>query len=511
MNRKFRRYSILSFLTGLTALFWFTATAPSQAHWADLSAAEIWVDQAATQITLTVPTGLMSFADDDRSGQLSPAEVRHHTVALQDFLNQQIQLTDHENRSGTLTVKPLEEGTLPPTMQVAPNSHSTLLLNYVWTQPIRGLKIRYNLFLPDVSTATCLATIEQAGHLKTFVFSPKQQHLALTPGLTSSGVGGLLMAIAGAFVWGAVHSMSPGHGKTIVGAYLVGERATPKHALVLACVTTITHTIGVFTLGLITLFAAQYILPEQLYPWLSLISGVMVVAIGFNLLKHRLRNHPLLVKLMSGHQRHRAYEVAGVHLYQLQNHLQNHSHPVSDIHCHADGSIHNHAHHSETAINHSHHHTDHHHGHGNSHSHSHSGHAHSHKYDHQHNHKHSQHGHSHLPPGADGSPVTWRNLLALGVSGGLVPCPAALVLLLSTIALGNVSLGLLLVLAFSLGLAGVLTGLGLLLVYAKRIFQQVPSQLRIVRVFPVISAAGILLVGCGISTKAIVDLGWLPM
>ena len=74
--------------------------------------------------------------------------------------------------------------------------------------------------------------------------------------------------------------------------------------------------------------------------------------------------------------------------------------------------------------------------------------------------------------------MTWKNLLAMGISGGMVPCPAALVLLLSSIAMGNVGLGLVLVLAFSLGLAGVLTGLGLSLVYAKRLFQRLPTQIR---------------------------------
>jgi ABC-type nickel/cobalt efflux system permease component RcnA len=73
-------------------------------------------------------------------------------------------------------------------------------------------------------------------------------------------------------------------------------------------------------------------------------------------------------------------------------------------------------------------------------------------------------------------PVTWRSLLALGVSGGLLPCPSALVVLLSAIALGRIGFGMLLVVAFSLGLAGVLTGFGILLVYAGRIFERLPMQ-----------------------------------
>src|SRR4030095_1590279 len=100
----------------------------------------------------------------------------------------------------------------------------------------------------------------------------------------------LLLALGISFIWGAMHAMTPGHGKTIVGAYLVGSRGTLKHALYLGLTTTITHTLGVFALGLITLFAAQYIVPEKLFPWLSLLSGLFVVGIGVNLLVSRFRS-----------------------------------------------------------------------------------------------------------------------------------------------------------------------------------------------------------------------------
>lgn len=102
--------------------------------------------------------------------------------------------------------------------------------------------------------------------------------------------------------------------------------------------------------------------------------------------------------------------------------------------------------------------------------------------------------------------MTWRSLAALGISGGLVPCPAALVLLLSCIALGNVGLGLLLVFAFSLGLAGVLVALGLLLVYTKHLFQKMPVSLRPLKLLPTLSGLGITLIGCGIATRAVLQM-----
>ncbi|NJN86984.1 MAG: ABC transporter permease [Leptolyngbyaceae cyanobacterium SL_7_1] len=454
MNNKTRRLITLGLLTCFALVVWLGMASPSQAHWADMAAAEVLVGERHTQMTLTFPTGLAAFADSDRNGQLSASEVAEHRLELRNFLAQQIRITDTDNRQGTLTVKATDGATVSSSALTAPNTHSTLTLNYAWAAPVKGLTIYYDLFLPEVSTASCLTTILQAGQLKTFVFTPNRRHLAIAPGLGDYTLGGILLAIAGALAWGALHSMSPGHGKSIVGAYLVGERATAKHALFLALVTTVTHTIGVFALGIVTLFAANYILPEQLYPWLSLVSGLMVAAIGFNLFRSRFK---LNRNRRSAHSHH------------------GHSH-------HAHEHPHDHAH-------------------GHSHDHTHD-HTHGHAHGHSHDHGHTS-SHSHVP---SDQPVTWRSLLALGISGGLVPCPAALVLLLSSIALGNVGIGLLLLVAFSVGLAGVLTGLGLLLVYAKHLFKRVPTHLRLVKFLPVISAVGITLIGFGISARALVQI-----
>jgi len=105
----------------------------------------------------------------------------------------------------------------------------------------------------------------------------------------AAGQGVLLLLVLSAFAWGAVHALSPGHGKAMVAAYLVGTRGTARHAVALGLTVTVTHTIGVFALGLVTLALSQYILPEDLYPWLNLASGLLIVAVGVGVLRARVR------------------------------------------------------------------------------------------------------------------------------------------------------------------------------------------------------------------------------
>ncbi len=115
-----------------------------------------------------------------------------------------------------------------------------------------------------------------------------------------------------------------------------------------------------------------------------------------------------------------------------------------------------------------------------------------------------------MPPGAERGAVTWRALLALGISGGLLPCPSALVVLLGAIALGRVAFGLVLILMFSLGLATVLTAFGLLLLRAGKLFERIPESGRYARYLAVASAAFITLVGAGITVQALIEIGILP-
>jgi nickel/cobalt transporter (NicO) family protein len=261
---------------------------------------------------------------------------------------------------------------------------------------------------------------------------------------------GALLAV---MIWGAGHALTPGHGKTIVAAYLIGSRSTPWHALYLGLTVTLTHTLGVFALGLVALFASQYVLPEQLYPWLGAVSGLIVGGLGGTMLWGRVRT--LLVR-------------------------RGHDHPH-------DSHDHGHDHH------------DHSHEHEHLHDHSHS---HPHGHEHHHMHDHEQ-GHSHLPPGANGSPVTWRSLLGLGVSGGLLPCPSALVLLLTAVSINRTALGMVLVVAFSLGLAGVLTTVGLLFVKGSRLLQQLPRVDTWGRLLPAASALVIMMIGIWLTAEAV--------
>lgn len=289
----------------------------------------------------------------------------------------------------------------------------------------------------------------------------------------------LLLALGIAFFWGAAHAMTPGHGKAIVGAYLVGSRGTFRHALYLGLTTTITHTLGVFAFGLITLFAAQYIVPERLFPWIAFSSGLFVVAIGLNLLFQRFKSSGLDTWFSS-------WSITRRRLQPVLSPSLDSIHIEPDAHRHEHNLV-------FTSV------------HGHTHDH-HNHHAHGHHHDHEHEHNHHPYGHadhSHTPPEA----ITWRSILAMGVSGGLLPCPSALVVLLGAIALNRVGFGLILVFAFSLGLAGALTAIGMLFIYAGKLFERVPSRGKIINLLPVVSALFISLIGLGILYKAWVEIG----
>jgi nickel/cobalt transporter (NicO) family protein len=217
----------------------------------------------------------------------------------------------------------------------------------------------------------------------------------------AAGEGVLVLLLLAAFGWGALHALSPGHGKAMVAAYLVGTRGKPRHAVALGATVTVTHTIGVFALGLVTLALSQYVLPEDLYPWLNLTAGLLVIVIGAAVLRSRVR----------------------------------------------------HVHH------HHHHHHD----------------------------------------------VTPRGLLGMGAAAGLIPCPSALVVLLAAVSQHEIGLGMLLIVAFSLGLAATLTALGLAVVYARRLVPRLELP-RLAAALPAASALLIVGVGCVLTAGAVPEV-----
>jgi nickel/cobalt transporter (NicO) family protein len=270
----------------------------------------------------------------------------------------------------------------------------------------------------------------------------------------------ILVSLLIAFALGSMHALSPGHGKAIVAGYLVGSRGTAWHALFLGAVVTLTHTIGVFLLGFITLFGSRYILPEDLYPWLGFLSGMSIVIIGISLFRKRLRAMP------SGHS----------HSQDVRHHdAAHHTHHHHDHHHDHDDHHHSHQHN----------HDDHHHGEGGTHDH---------------------HGHSHLPVDSETGAITWKSLLTVGISGGALPCPSALVVLLSAISLHRVGFGLLLIVAFSLGLAVVLTSIGVLFVYASSWTRKIRFSGTLLYRMPLVSSLVISVLGFAIAIRSLMQV-----
>jgi nickel/cobalt transporter (NicO) family protein len=217
----------------------------------------------------------------------------------------------------------------------------------------------------------------------------------------AAGEGVLVLLLLTAFAWGALHALSPGHGKAMVAAYLVGARGTARHAVALGATVTITHTAGVFALGLVALGLSEYVLPEDLYPWLNLVSGLLVLVVGGYVLRKNLRRH---------RRRH------------------HHHHPEQ---------------------------------------------------------------------------LSWRGIVAMGTAAGLIPCPSALVVLLGAIAQGQIALGMVMIVAFSLGLATTLTVLGLVVVSAGRALSRLNVPTRVVTALPAVSASLIVGVGVVLTVQAV--------
>lgn len=219
------------------------------------------------------------------------------------------------------------------------------------------------------------------------------------------GTGAVLFALGLAFILGMGHALSPGHGKAMVAAYLIGRSGRVRDAFTLGIIVTITHVASVIVLGIAALMLSRYFLPGDLYPWLGAFSGILVFIVGYIMLARRA------------------------------------------VHSHHDHHHHHHVENSEA--------------------------------------------------------VSWWSMLSLGIAGGMVPCPTALVVLLASVAFGRIVFGLLLILSFSFGLAAVLILIGILTVRASKLTERFSGARNWIENLPVFSAGLVMLAGIAIALNAL--------
>ncbi|WP_310425646.1 HupE/UreJ family protein [Chamaesiphon sp. VAR_48_metabat_135_sub] len=178
-HAQFHRYMRISIALLLGLGLSLSLSTPSQAHWADLAVADIQIKQQHVSVNLTVPTGLVAQFDDDKNNQLSDSELTKHQTAIQDFLNQKIQLTSAGQKQNSLVIKSATAKKISANIIPTPDTHSNLLLQYQWTAPLSQLEMKYDLFVPGVDTARCLTQVFRDGKVDNIVFTPTSKTAAL--------------------------------------------------------------------------------------------------------------------------------------------------------------------------------------------------------------------------------------------------------------------------------------------------------------------------------------------
>jgi nickel/cobalt transporter (NicO) family protein len=302
------------------------------------------------------------------------------------------------------------------------------------------------------------------------------------------GVG--LLAIGLAMILGASHALLPGHGKTVMAAYIAGRQGSVRDAVLVGATVTATHTGGVLILGL-ALTLSSSLAGESVLAWLGVISGLMIAALGASLLIGAARRR----SSGSGPPMH--------------GHGHGHSHSFGHSHGHSNGHTHSggvdlveagwaavaaaertsaRGGSSLTVLERP---VEHHHDHDR----------------HDHDHDHDRHDHDH-----GSKRFSRRGLIGMGIAGGLVPSPSALVVLLSAIALGRTIFGVVLVVGYGAGMAGTLTLAGVLLVRvrdrSRRRAATAPSRIRSIaerwtKLAPYATAALVLVVGLGLALRSV--------
>jgi ABC-type nickel/cobalt efflux system permease component RcnA len=249
----------------------------------------------------------------------------------------------------------------------------------------------------------------------------------------------VMLSVVTALALGAGHALTPGHGKTLMAAYLVGSRGSPVHAVGLGLAVTVSHTLGILVLAVLVVGSQELLPPEVVVRGAPVVAALAIVAIGSWMLIAELR---------------RRFSAARVHGS-------------------ADGLAHVHQHGLEDE-----------HGHG--------------------EHSHGGVRHTHLPQ--VGSTITWRGLFALGLAGGLIPSTSALFILLGSIVAGRPAFGFVLVVVFGLGMAAVMTAVGLTMVFARgRLDRSASGSLlgRLARHATLVAAAVVLAVGVYLTAQAL--------
>jgi len=287
--------------------------------------------------------------------------------------------------------------------------------------------------------------------------------LPVTPALA-------LLAFATAVLLGAGHALTPGHGKTLMAAYLVGTRGTPRHALGLGAAVSVSHTIGILGLAAVVLAAESALPPDLVVRSAPIVAALAIVGIGGWMLLTEVRRWRA--------SRRAAAAGSGEH-----DHGHDHAHADGEAHSHGDAHPHPHVEstHAAHAIR---------------------------DADDGLEHSHGGVSHRHVPPA--GSTITWRSLFVLGLAGGLIPSTNALLILLTTIAAGQPGWGVVLVVAFGLGMAAVMAGVGLAFVYARGALERGAARAgvgRAARLVPIGAAVLVLCVGVVLTSQAISAMG----
>lgn len=259
------------------------------------------------------------------------------------------------------------------------------------------------------------------------------------------------MLYLGAIALGALHAFEPGHGKTLIAAYMIGTKGRLLDGMLLGLIVTFTHTFSVILLGVIAKLLSHSYSDAQLHAWLGLGSATIILAVGIWMLKQRLSGS-------GGHH----------HVQLFSNDHGHHSHGGNG-HSKTTRNNHNHSHSSDS---------------------------------------HQDHCHmaDHVPAGNMAERYNKWNLLLLGISGGLVPCPAAIATLLTAIAAGRVGQGLTMAIFFSLGLGLVMMTIGMVLSQAHRVTQKIGASQEFSKRMGILSALIIIALGAYTMFDSIQDV-----